>query len=317
MTASSRWAVRLGVLGAFAVTVWLCGPRAVAVLSARFQGAAQLGPMVALDRVGFLERPQWLDPPLLLAVSSALSPWLSDDVGLLDEATGRRLRDGLQSVPWVASVGVERVFPDKLRLRCALRRPVLAVRSADGDALCLVDRGAVMLPWVDTALPELRLYREGGSPTMPIALGEPSGEVRVRAAAAIAVEWRDELAPLVPGCPRLLAVDASNLGERWVFGPDYPELRVVLQRDDGAAVVFAYGRPVDTPFARVPVSTKAQVLREVLARHPGLHGLVAGDLRFARRWLDHLQPRPVGVPDPNLPWKQLPAALEASASGRR
>lgn len=316
MTASSRWAVRLCVLGAFAVTVWLCGPRAAAVLAARFQGAAQLGPSVALDRAGFGERPEWLDPPLLLAVSAALSPWLSDEIGLLDEAAGRRLRDGLSSVPWVSEVGVERVFPDRLRLHCALRRPVLAVRTADGEPLCLVDRTAVMLPWVETPLPVLRLYRDGGMPTMSVAPGETSSEARVRVAAAIACEWRDELAPLVRQCPALLEIDATNLGERWVHGPEYPEIRVVLRRDDGAPVVFNYGRPIDSPLPRVPVRTKAMVLQNVLGQHPGLAGLVAGDLRLARRWADYLQPRAPGAQDPFLHWKQLPPPLRASAPGR-
>jgi hypothetical protein len=35
--ASTRWAVRIFVLAAFALTLWLCGPRAAAVLAARLQ----------------------------------------------------------------------------------------------------------------------------------------------------------------------------------------------------------------------------------------------------------------------------------------
>ncbi|MEO6597137.1 MAG: hypothetical protein ABIP94_20530, partial [Planctomycetota bacterium] len=49
-----RWAVRIFVLGAFAVTVWLCGPRAVVVLAARLDKVSQQSPTVALDHVGFL-----------------------------------------------------------------------------------------------------------------------------------------------------------------------------------------------------------------------------------------------------------------------
>ena len=201
---------------------------------------------------------------------------------------------------------VERVFPDRFRLHVGLRRPVLAVRSADDEPLCLVDQHAVMLPWVDTELPVLRLYREGGRAALTNAPGEVALEPRVRCAAAIACEWRDELAPLVADCPMLLEIDASNLGERWLVGPEYPELRVVLRRADGARVVFAYGRPVDTMLPRVPVRTKATVLGKVLQQHPGLQGLVAGDLRLANRWADYLQPREQGVPSPYGPWSDLP-----------
>jgi hypothetical protein len=207
-------------------------------------------------------------------------------------------------VPWVREVAIERRFPDRLRLAVDLRRPVLGVRDADGTGLCLVDRDAVMLPWVDTPLPVVFLHREGGAGTMQVALGAACREPRVRAAAGVAVEWRDELAPLVAGCPTLLEVDTTNLGERWLRGPSYPEVRVKLRRRDGGGVVFAYDRPVDSPLLRVPVATKAKVLELILERHPQLEGLVAGDLRLRNRWADYLQPRAAGLHDPNEPWNE-------------
>jgi hypothetical protein len=207
-------------------------------------------------------------------------------------------------VPWVREVGIERVFPDRLRLSFDLRRPVLGVRDAGGAPLCLVDADAVMLPWVDTPLPVVFLHREGGAGTMQVSPGAQCREPRVRAAAGIAVEWRDELAPLVAGCPELLEIDTTNLGERWLRGPSYPEVRVKLKRRDGAGVVFAYDRPVDSPLLRVPVATKANVLEQILERHPQLDGLIAGDLRLKNRWADSLQPRAAGLRDPNEPWNE-------------
>lgn len=301
----SLWTVRVFVLIAFATTVWFCGPKAAAVLAARFGGEVQPSPMVALDHVGFRERPEWLSDDMLVAVAESLSPWLSDQVGILDEPSARRMRDGLMSTPWVHEVGVERVFPDRFRLQLSLRRPILAVLSGDDEPLCLVDEFAVMLPWVDSDLPRLRLYREGGRVTMPVQAGAMCSERRVRVAADIAKEWRDQIAPLVPSCPRLLEIDATNIGERWMIGPEYPEIRVHLKRGDGQPVVFGYGRPVDSVLDRVPVRSKAEVLVKILAQHEGLEELVAGDLRFARRWADYLQPRAPGVPDPNGPWKDL------------
>lgn len=296
------WVARIVVVTAFAVTVWLCGPRAAQVLAARVDQAAKSSPKVLLDHVGFAGQPAWMDRPLLLAVATSLSPWLGDEVPILDDDSLRVLRDGLTTVPWVDEVVIERVFPDRLRVNFDLRRPVLAVRDADSAPLCLVDRNAIMLPWVDTPLPVVYLHREGGSPTTEVVPGQPCGDGRVRAAAGIAVEWRDELAPLVVGCPPLVEVDTTNLGERWLRGPSYPEVRVKLARRDGAAVVFAYDRPVDSPLPRVPVTTKAEVLTKILERHPRLDGLVAGDLRLSRRWADYLQPRAAGLRDPNEPW---------------
>ncbi|MBL8727258.1 MAG: hypothetical protein JNM25_02430 [Planctomycetes bacterium] len=303
--ASSRWAVRIFVLAAFALTLWLCGPRAAAVLAARLQLGPHDGPTVDLDRVGFLARPEWLDRELLLAVSTSLSPQLQGDIAMLDDAAGRRLRDELTAVPWVREVRLDRVMPDRLQMQLELRRPVLAVRDADGDAICLVDGEAIVLPWVDTPLPVTLLHREGGPTTMAHEPGRPAMDARVRTAAAIAVEWRDAVAPLVPDCPALVEVDATNLGERWLRGPSYPEVRVKLRRADGGTVIFAYGRPVDSALPRVLPQTKAGVLANILARYPGLQGLVAGDLRLARRWADYLQPRERDLRDPHGPWSEL------------
>ena len=145
----SLWAVRVFVLVAFAATVWFCGPNAAAVLAARFGSEAQPGPLIALDRVGFADRPEWLEGPMLISVAESVSPWLSDEIGLMDEETSRRMRDGLLTTPWVRDVRVERVFPDRFRLHLSLRKPILSVFTADREPLCLVDESGVMLPWVD------------------------------------------------------------------------------------------------------------------------------------------------------------------------
>jgi hypothetical protein len=297
--------VRIFVLGAFVATIWLCGPRAAAVLAARLHLGGAAGPLVDLDHVAFAGQPEWLDRPLLLAVSASLSPLLQDQVALHDDVAARQLRDALAATPWVREVGVERLLPDRLRLRLELRRPVLAVRSADGEPICLVDRDAVVLPWVDTPLPVTLLHRVGGPASMPHAPGRVASDARVRAAAGVAVEWRDAVAPLVPDCPPLVEVDATNLGERWLRGPSYPEIRVKLRRADGGSVIFAYDRPLDSPLPRVPAAIKAGVLNQVLELHPGLQGLVAGDLRLARRWADYLQPRDRSRRDPHGPWSAL------------
>ncbi|MBX3462546.1 MAG: hypothetical protein KF830_05215 [Planctomycetes bacterium] len=297
--------MRIFVLAAFAATVSLFGPRAASVLAARLHAGASPAAVVDLDQVGFTAQPEWMDRALLLAVAASLSPHLRHEIGLLDDVAARGLRDALLATPWVRGVALDRAFPDRLRLGIELRRPVLAVRSADGEPICLVDGEAMMLPWVDTPLPETVLHREGGAPTMAAQPGRVAPEARVRAAAAIAVEWRDAVAPLVAGCPALVEIDATNLGERWLRGPSYPEIRVKLRRADGGTVSFAYGRPVDSPLPRVPVATKAGVLTKVLERHPGLVGLVAGDLRLARRWADYLQPRAAGLLDPLGPWSTL------------
>lgn len=295
------WTFRLVVLVAFVLTVWFYGPRATEVLAARFRGSSRASPLVNLDQVGLCERPEWLARELLVAVLADLQPWLSGGLPILDDDGARRLRAGLAEVPWVAGVRFERVFPDRLRASFDLRRPVLRVRGGDGESICLVDRDGIVLPWIDLReLPQTTLRPEGGATSMPARPGSLAPDDRVVAAAAVAVEWRDGLSVLLPGAPVLLEIDATNLGERMLRHARYPEIRVALRRDDGAAVMFAYDHPPGSAAPRIAMADKADVLRRILARHPGLHGLVAGDLRFTQRWQDWLQPR--DGPDPAAPW---------------
>lgn len=289
------------MLSAFVATLVVFGPRARHVLAARLSSANKNSPPVALDRVGFLDLPAWLPKSALLAVARDLQPQLCGSVPILDDEAGRLLQRRLETVSWVQKARLQRVFPDRLRLQLDLRRPVLRVLASDGELLCLCDRDGVALPAVEFAdLPCTQLSPATGPGSFAAKPGERIADDRVLAAAAVAVEWRDELAPLVDGCPRLLEVDAMNLRERYVQHPHYPEIRVLLARSDGGTAVFAYGHPPDAEAQRVPVADKAKVLRLVLAEHPGLAGLRGGDLRFTVRWQDWLDPRT--GPDPAGPW---------------
>lgn len=294
------WGTRLAVLGFFGLVLLLAGPRAYEVVAGRLRDRAVAGPAIALDQVGFARLPDWLDGALLLAVARDLEPWLQEGLSLLDDDGVRRLQAGLRTVPWIRDLAIERVFPDRFAVQIDIRRPVLTVRDGQGEPLCVCDRDGTALPFVEMALPTVFLYAESWPGTMRVVPGEVVDEPRVRAALGIVAEWQAEVAPSVPDCPALVEVDATNLGERYAQGPRHPEIRVKLRRSDGAPVVFAYDRPTGAVLPRVPSATKVEVLRKILAAHPGLEGLVAGDLRFAVRWQDWLQPR--SGPDPAGPW---------------
>lgn len=295
------WAIRITIWSAFLLTVWCFGPRAADVLATRLRHSESLSPAVELGRVGFAARPEWMSTEALVVVSRDLQPWLHGVIPILDGRSARRLEEGLRQVAWVRDLSLQRVFPDRFRMQVGLRRPVLVVRSGDGAIACCVDRDGIALPVLPgLQLPATVLRSEGGSEQLAFRHGEVVGDARVLAAAAVAVEWRDEVVPLVPGCPELVEIDANNLGERWISHPRYPEVRVFLRRADGEAVRLGYDRGPDSRRARVPASDKAFVLRSILAKHPGLTGLTGGDLRFLVRWENWLQPRKGR--DPAEPW---------------
>jgi len=289
---SRVWAVRVVVWSAFLVVVSVWGPRGVAVLQGRVAAAGRASPPVELDLVGFVQRPAWVDDSLLVAISRDLQPWLCGSMPILAEAPARQLVEGLATVSWIVDARLERVHPDRFRVHFGLRRPVLAVRDELFRPLCLADRHGVALPWVEgIAVPDVVLRREGGAGSVVGEIGSLVPDDRVVAAAAIAVEWREEIAPRVTDCPELVEIDVTNLGERWVRSPHYPEVRVGLRREDGAKVMLGYGRPCGSSLPRVSANSKAGVLTAILAASPGLGGLVAGDLRFEVRWRSWLQPR--------------------------
>lgn len=290
--------MRVSVLAALGVTLWLAGPRALAVVRAKVAraGTTAAGATVYLDRVGFGQRPGWLDRDLLLAVMRDLEPRLQGQMSIMDDAAATALQRSLAASPWVERVVLQRVFPDRLRTELQLRRPVLAVCTQRGAAPeVLVDRQGVCLPAVAVEhLPYVVIEEEAQAPADQL-IGKQHGDLRVQAAAAVAVEWRDELCPLVAAPPTLVEVDASNLGYRYIADGRWAEVQIGVARSDGGVAYLAYGHPPGSAAPRVPVQTKARVLTALLAEHPGLVGVDGGDLRFANRWRDWVRPRPAAA----------------------
>lgn len=300
--------MRAVVWTALGLTVGFAGPRAWRIVQARVVALRAAAPsaMVEVGRVGFGRTPAWLRGELLLAVLDDLTPRLcaggppptahaalgaaTDAIGLLDEAAAGALKARLEASPWIESVALRRRYPDRFLVDVELRRPVLEIRGARAAAgSLLVDRRGICLPHVAVSSLPMTVPVDAAPGTPP---GTAHPDPGVRAAAAVAHEWRSELAAAVPEAPALLEVDATNLGYRFLADRRWSEVRVGLARDDGAVVWFDYDHPPDSPLPRVPSSDKAAVLRAILAAHPGLRGLERGDLRMVNRWRDWLRPRP-------------------------
>ena len=94
----------------------------------------------------------------------------------------------------------------------------------------------------------------------------------------------------MPGAPRLVGVDASNLHYRLLADRRTSQVRVALRRSDGGVALFDYGLPPGQPITRVAVADKAAVLSKVLDRHPGLAGVSQADLRFVNMWENWVRP---------------------------
>lgn len=294
------WVIRIAVLATLAVVLWFFGPRAYQALASSIGGP---GPSVDLDKVALRDAPRWLrnNPALVRSVLSELSPVLRGEVRQDDAAGLAQVVAALQRLSWIESAAVRPAHPDRLQLALELRRPVLEVVPA-GAALGRVDTVFVSAKGIcirrepgsgASGLPVCRL-REGVLPgSAPIyRIGKEHPDPRVLAAAGTAVEWREQVRMRRPAMPELTEVDASNLGYRLLADPIYSEIRVVLRRRDGGATLLDYGHPPGSPYPRVAIEDKVEVLAKILARYPGLNGLDKGDLRFVNLWENWLSPRP-------------------------
>jgi hypothetical protein len=302
------WILRCAVLLVFALLVWQFGPKAWVVLSARLGGAASI--TVDLDRVGLSPEgrggstarvPAWLrdNPALFRAVLEEISPCLKTRVRLDDEVALTRVAGVLNGMSWVSDVRVRPADGGGFRLSLELRRPVLEV-VPDGAAVGRVPPVYVTAEGIclshgeydlDSGLPRCRMISGSTPGSLPLyILGKRHPDSRVIAAAAVAREWRDEMIPLVPGAPRLVGVDASNLHYRLLADRRTSQVRVALRRSDGGVALFDYGLPPGQPITRVAVADKAAVLSKVLDRHPGLAGVSQADLRFVNMWENWVRP---------------------------
>jgi hypothetical protein len=289
------WFVRCAVLSVAAILLWLFGPRAWVVLSARLGGPSTVAATIDLDSVGPGSAPVWLrdSPALFRAVLEEISPGLKRRVRVEDEADLTRVAGILAGMSWVADVRVRPSAEGGFRLRLELRRPVLEVvpkgAAAGKVQPVFVTAEGICLRHGDydvaSGLPRCELISGPTPGSLPLyILGQEHPDPRVLAAAAVAREWRDEMKPLVANAPRLVEIDANNLHYRMLADRRTSQVRVVLRRSDGGAARIDYGLPPGQPLPRVSIADKAAVLTKILARHPGLAGVSQADLRFVNLW---------------------------------
>ncbi len=287
---SRAWLLRGVVLLALVLTLWIAGPGAWQALALRRAAQPDMSPRVTLDRVGFHDLPTWVGDDLLVGILQDLQPRLTGSIGIMDDAAAVLLETSLTDSPWVRSVSLRRRFPDRLVAELELRRPLLSVHEGpDARLQCLVDAEGVCLPPIaGIGLPRTLL---ANGVAAALEFGKVHGDPRVRASALVAAEWREEIAPQVPGVPDLAEVDASNLNYVFLADSRWSEIRVGLAGRNGGMAYFGYGHPPGCAAPRVASGTKASVLRKVLESFPELKGLRGGDLRFQKRWRDWLIPR--------------------------
>lgn len=201
-------------------------------------------------------------------------------ISVLDPQLPQRLRDALQSSPWVADVRSVMVeFPRSVRIDVALSRPQVAVQT--GARVVMVDSRGMVLPMVfadaDRFLafnrhlqPPLRLLV---NPPSPAPLGQVWDSPAIRAGLAVDAC----LAPLHAVLP-IESIDIANVGG--AVDPRQSEIALRAKPFGGPPLTVLWGRdPIGASYGENSVEQKFAHLAVVLRTWP-LDEIGVIDVRF-------------------------------------
>ncbi|MBI2931969.1 MAG: hypothetical protein HYY16_09980 [Planctomycetes bacterium] len=187
------------------------------------------------------------------------------DLNLFDEGLVSRIGRVFEGNPWVKRVtAIERIFPDRVRVRLQVRRPHVAVRRAEG--LFLLDDDGVVLPGTyPSASACARSVEIVGSASVPPRPGERWESADIRAGVEL-VEMIARSASLRALDVR--AVDVSNVGGR--VDRRRPETALLT----AVGCTIYWGRaPSSGRFGEPAPEEKLELLAAVVREYPGLQGL--------------------------------------------
>ncbi len=189
-----------------------------------------------------------------------------DGTSLFDPGLVERVGRTFEECAWIKRVtAVERVFPDRLRVRFEFRTPHVAVKRHDGYVI--VDAEGVRLPGVYTEPPRSceRTVQIAGVASLPPEPGRPWTDPALKAAMGLADFAQEN--PLLARL-RVREVDVSNFDGKL----DARRSEVAFLTAAGATI--AWGRaPGAGKFGEPSNEEKLENLREVLAVYPNLQGV--------------------------------------------
>ncbi len=181
----------------------------------------------------------------------------------------------IRELPWVdVLVGVEKVYPDRLRPVLRVRRPVAALERRKGEGV-LVDREGAALPF--------GYYPASLGGEVPVLTGVRPGEgsaEEVREGVDIVLELVE--AGLTERCT-VREVDLSNVGGR----EDPRESEIVIRTATGVTIEWGRSRRSPRALDEPSPAVKMDSLKETLRSFPGLEGIARVKLQF---WKPYVEP---------------------------
>jgi hypothetical protein len=215
------------------------------------------------------DRPEWAGDGLVSEIKSTTP--LTGKMSIFDPDLTKNVTEHYQKNPWVAHVlSVQKEFPNTLRVKVEMRKPLVAVERK--GEFVLVDRDGVRIPGSYVNVPKFSftVCRVLGVRSTPPEAGKKWSDVGVDAAVGVAsalVENRVD---------RMMTVNAIDVSR---VGRGGRETEIVLHAED--SVPIEWGRsPASREYGELTVNDKVQNLKGVLMSQPRLKGVARVKVQF-------------------------------------
>ncbi|MEK7467205.1 MAG: hypothetical protein AAB074_07325 [Planctomycetota bacterium] len=215
------------------------------------------------------DRPEWAGDGLISEIKSTAP--LSGKMSIFDPDLTKNVTEHYQKNPWVSRVlSVQKEFPNTLRVKVEMRKPLVAVERK-GEFI-LIDRDGVRIPGSYVNVPKFTftVCRVLGVRSTPPEAGKKWSDVGVDAAVGVASALSENR---VDRMMTVHSIDVSRVGRGG------RETEVILHAED--SVPIEWGRsPSSREYGELTVEEKVRNLKGVLMSQPRLKGVGRVKVQF-------------------------------------
>lgn len=214
------------------------------------------------------DRPEWAGDALVSEFHTR-GP-LTGKMSIFDPDLVKNVSEHYAANPWVSRVlSVEKEFPNKLRVKVEMRKPLMAVEQR--GRFVLVDRDRVRIPGEYAQLPKFNFSvpKVIGVKSAPPEAGKRWDDPGVDAGAGVAAALLDNR---IDRQIAIAALDVSRVGKGG------RESEIVILAEDNVAI--EWGRPATAGHGELPADEKILNLKGVLMSQPRLRGVVRVKVQF-------------------------------------
>lgn len=224
---------------------------------------------IDLSTLHVADRPEWAGDGLVSEFKT--SGPLTGKMSIFDPDLTKHVTEHYQQNPWVAKVlSVQKEFPNTLRVKVEMRKPLVAVEMK--GQFVLVDKDQVRIPGTYAQVPKFSftVARVLGVKSAPPEAGKRWADAGLEAAVGVASALVDNRVD------RMMTVNAIDVSR---VGRGGRETEVVVHAEE--SVPIEWGRsPATREYGELTVDEKVRNLKGVLMSQPRLKGVGRVKVQF-------------------------------------